>query len=174
MSSIFRAFSNLRRRNKYITFKVYDPTHYQDVIIIRCEREFARGINNMYKKNDPELIRSNLAVHLVVDEKGEEKVEYIADEWNYVSLVQPETHDAFIFAGSIARMLRRVPSLTTHIILEENKSLFNPLRLIDSVNECFSYISQQWTSEDVEAPERSLPQSNTLSVNTFDAGVKKS
>lgn len=171
---ILRAFANLHRRNKYISFKVYDPTHFEDAIIIKCEREFDRVSSNIYKDSNPQLIRSNLAVHLTVDEKGEEKIDYIADEWNYVSLVQPETHDAFIFAGSVARMLRRVPSMLTHIYLEDNKSLFNPLRLIDAVNECFAYISQKMASEEVEVPEQSLSHPNTTPVNSFNAGVKNS
>lgn len=93
--------------------------------------------------------------------------------------MQPETHNAFVFAGSVAKLLRRVPSLMIHLYLEDNKSLFNPLRIIDAVEECVTYVKNQLPSEKVNLPEvESLEQSPCKSavtpVHTFDAGVRKS
>lgn len=168
---ILSIFNHLPNHLVKSEFKEYTPLHYKDKIIIRALRHSSLLQYGDELKLDP--LHSNIVVRVTQeDNKDQQKISSITDEWNYVALMQPETHNAYLFAGSIARGMRRV----SYFYVKPDKSLFNFFIIFDWKGKLSTFLNQKLkylTNKELTETEKPKKIINESGNPIFNAGVSR-
>ncbi|XP_039262607.2 uncharacterized protein LOC120338739 [Styela clava] len=167
---ILSIFNHLQGTSAKSEFECFEATHYKEKIIIDTLRHSSVPRYGEESKLPP--LRGNIILYLSQDgTKGQQQIKSIRDEWNYSALMQPETHNAYVFAGSFAKLMRRV----CYYIIKPDKTFFNIFIILDWKSELSTFLNQnikefEKGQRNKEVEQRHFDESGTV---VFDAGISK-